>query len=465
MTIASINPATGETIAVFAEMSAADVEGALARAAEASCELRHTSFDQRRAWMMESVRLLAMEKEEVARTITEEMGKPIGAAREEVSKCVHCMTYYAEHAEQLLADESADAYAVGATRAFARYQPLGVVLGVMPWNFPFWQAVRFAAPALMAGNAGLLKHASNVPRTARRLGELFGRAGFPSGSFQTLLIEVEGVEHVLRDRRVAAVTLTGSEAAGAAVAAIAGSVIKPSVLELGGSDPFIVMPSAQVARAAVVGATARCQNSGQSCIAAKRFIVHDAVADEFEHEFVGAMSRLKVGDPMDEATEIGPLATHSALEAVEKLVADSRAQGANVLCGGRRREGSGWFYPPTVVSGVTPRMRLWREEVFGPVASVYRVGGIDEAVELANGTDFGLGASVWTEDRTERQRFVDDLEAGAVFVNGMVRSYPELPFGGVKHSGYGRELSAHGIRAFCNLKSVWVLDEADAGTF
>jgi succinate-semialdehyde dehydrogenase / glutarate-semialdehyde dehydrogenase len=384
------------------------------------------------------------------------MGKTLKSSRAEVAKCARGCRYYAENAAALLADEPVEAASVGASTAYACYQPLGVVLAVMPWNYPLWQVTRFAAPALMAGNAGLLKHASNVPQTALYLGELFVRAGFPEGSFQTLLMGSARVERVVRDPRVAAVTLTGSGPAGASVGAVAGEAIKPSVLELGGSDAFIVMPSADLETAAAIATTARCQNNGQSCIAAKRFIVHEAVADEFERRFVENMSALTVGDPLEESTDVGPLATSSGRDDVEEIVADAVSKGAKVLCGGERLTGAGWFYPPTVLSELTAEMRIYSEEVFGPVASLFRVASAAEAVVLANGTEFGLGANAWTNDEDERRLFVRDLAAGAVFINGMVTSYPELPFGGIKTSGYGRELSAQGIRAFCNLKTVWV---------
>ena len=331
----------------------------------------------------------------------------------------------------------------------------------MPWNFPLWQVMRFAAPALMAGNVGLLKHASNVPQTALYLQELFSRAGFPDGVFQTLLIGSKKVEAVLRDDRVVAVTLTGSGPAGSSVASIAGDEVKKSVLELGGSDPFIVLPSAALGRAAEVGAVARSLNNGQSCIAAKRFIVHADVADEFERLFVEQMASKVVGDPMDVRTEVGPLATEQQRADIVELVDDATAKGATVLCGGRVPDGPGWYYPPTVLTGITPDMRVHAEEVFGPVATLYRVATIEEAIELANGTDFGLGANAWTNDRAERERLITELEAGMVFINGNVTSYPELPFGGIKTSGYGRELTAHGIREFCNLKSVWVGEVSD----
>jgi succinate-semialdehyde dehydrogenase/glutarate-semialdehyde dehydrogenase len=384
------------------------------------------------------------------------MGKTFAAARLEVLKCAKACRYFADHAEGFLADEPADAGAVGASAAYATYQPIGAVLAVMPWNFPLWQAMRFAAPALMAGNVGLLKHASNVPQSALFMEELFLRAGFPEGAFQTLLIGSGKVEAVLRDDRVAAVTLTGSGPAGSAVASIAGDAVKKSVLELGGSDPFIVLPSADLARAAEVATTARCLNNGQSCIAAKRFIVHAEVADEFERLFVERMASLVVGDPMDGGTDIGPLATGQQRDDIVELVEDALAKGAVARCGGVVPDGPGWYYPPTVLVGITPDMRIHTEEAFAPVATVYRVGSLDEAVELANVTEFGLGANAWTDDEEERQRLVDELEAGMVFINGNVTSYPELPFGGIKTSGYGRELTAHGIREFCNLKAVWV---------
>ena len=456
MAIATTNPATGEVLELFEEVPEQELELRLGRASAAFARLRLTTFGQRGGWMRRAAEILDAGNETVARLMTTEMGKTIRSARAEVAKCACGCRYYAENAEGLLADEPADPAVVGATAAYARYQPLGVVLAVMPWNFPLWQVMRFAAPALMAGNVGLLKHASNVPQTALYLEDLFQRAGFPEGSFQTLLIGSSRVERVIRDPRVAAVTLTGSGPAGAAVAGVAGEVIKPSVLELGGSDAFVVMPSANLESAANVATTARTQNNGQSCIAAKRFIVHEAVADEFQRRFVENMSALAVGDPLEESTDVGPLATSSGRDDVEELVADAVAKGAKVLCGGERSPGPGWYYPPTVITEVTPEMRIYHEEVFGPVATLFRVGGIDEAIELANATEFGLGANAWTNDDAERARFVRDLEAGAVFVNGMVTSYPELPFGGIKSSGYGRELSAEGIRAFCNLKTVWV---------
>jgi len=454
--IATVNPATGETVKTYDEMSEADVERCLAAAATAHESYRLTSFAERAGWMRNAAGILDDERDQIATMMTTEMGKTLAAAKQEVAKCATTCRYYAEHAAGFLTDELADAKAVGAADAYVRYQPLGAILAIMPWNFPLWQAMRFAAPALMAGNVGLLKHASNVPQTALFMQDLFARAGFPTGTFQTLLVGSARVEAVVRDRRVAAATLTGSGPAGSSVAAIAGSEIKKVVLELGGSDPFVVMPSADLPKAAEVGAFARCLNNGQSCIAAKRFIAHDSVYDEFARLFTEQMSAKTVGDPMAEGTDVGPLCSEQQREDVEHLVADAVAKGAKVLCGGAAPEGPGFYYPPTVLTRITPEMRVHHEEVFGPVATLYRVPDIDAAVDLANGTEFGLGANVWTADEAERIRFIRDLAAGMVFVNGNVTSYPQLPFGGVKSSGHGRELSFHGIREFCNVKSVWI---------
>ena len=456
MAIATINPATGETVKSFEEMSDADLERCLATAAEAHASYRHTGFDERAGCLQRAAAILDDEQEHIAAVMTTEMGKTITAARQEVAKCAGACRYYAQHAAAFLADETAEADGVGAKRAYATYQPLGPVLAIMPWNFPLWQAMRFAAPALMAGNAGLLKHASNVPQTALFMQDLFARAGFPEGVFQTLLIGSARVEKVLRDERVVAATLTGSGDAGRSVAAIAGSEIKKVVLELGGSDPFLVLPSADLPAAARVAADARCLNNGQSCIAAKRFIVHEAVYDEFERLFTERMAAKKVGNPMKDSTEVGPLASEQQRDDIEKQVADAVANGARVLCGGAAPEGQGFYYPPTVLAGITPDMRVHTEEVFGPVATLYRVPGIDAAIELANATEYGLGANAWTSDEAERSRLIRDLDAGMVFINGNVTSYPQLPFGGVKGSGHGRELSAHGIREFCNIKTVWI---------
>ena len=454
--ISTTSPTTGEVLQTFAPLTDAEIEVKLALAAAAFVVHRRTSYDQRALWLRAAAQLLDDEVEAIARVMTTEMGKTLKSARAEVAKCAAGCRYYADHGARLLADEPVEPAAVGAVQAYARWQPLGPVLAVMPWNFPLWQVMRFAAPALMAGNVGLLKHASNVPQTALLLEALFLRAGFPEGVFQTLLIGAGQVEAVLRDRRVVAATLTGSNAAGNAVAAVAGATTKHTVLELGGSDPFLVMPSADLARAAMVAANARCQNNGQSCIAAKRFIVHAEVADEFEALFVKQMSALLVGDPFDEATDIGPLATEQGRADVEELVADAVAKGARVLLGGQRLEGPGWFYPPTVLTDLTPAMRMYAEEVFGPVAALFRVPSLDAAIALANDSEFGLGSNLWSDDPEEQARFIDESEAGMVFINGMTGSYPELPFGGIKSSGYGRELSAHGIREFCNLKTVWV---------
>ncbi|MFG2874118.1 NADP-dependent succinic semialdehyde dehydrogenase [Streptomyces sp. NPDC048337] len=460
MPIATVNPATGQTLQTFDALGAAGVERCLADAAETAATYRRTSFAERRGLLIRAAELLEEELEDIARTMTTEMGKPLAAARAEAAKCAKSMRWYADRAESLLSDEmpaDVDVSDAGASAVRVSYRPLGVILAVMPWNFPLWQVVRFAAPALMAGNVGLLKHASNVPRTALYLGDLFHRAGFPRGCFQTLLIGSAAVEGVLRDPRVAAATLTGSEPAGRAVAAVAGDVVKKTVLELGGSDPFVVMPSADIAQAARTAVTARVQNNGQSCIAAKRFIVHTDVHDEFAERFTAGMAALTVGDPMEETTDVGPLATEAGRSDLEELVDDAVEHGATVLCGGRRPPGfeNGWFYEPTILADVTHAMRIDQEEAFGPVATLYRVDSLDEAVERANDTPFGLSSNVWTRDDADIARFADDLQAGGVFVNGMTASHPALPFGGVKRSGYGRELSGHGIREFCNITTVW----------
>ncbi|MFY1693598.1 NADP-dependent succinic semialdehyde dehydrogenase [Plantactinospora sp. WMMB782] len=463
MSIATVDPTNGQLLKSFDEMTDEQLEEALARAAAGFDELRGTTFADRARWMSAVADLLEVETDAVARTMTTEMAKTYASAKAEVAKCAAACRYYAAHAERFLADEPADAGSIGATSAYGRYFPMGPVLAVMPWNFPLWQVMRFAAPALMAGNTGLLKHASNVPQTALYLDELFRRAGFPAGAFQALMIGSERIERVLADPRVRAATLTGSEGAGRSVASIAGRYVKKTVLELGGSDPFVVMPSADLARAAEVATVARCQNNGQSCIAAKRFIVHTDVYDEFAEAFVARMSALRVGDPMDDGTDVGPLATERGRDEVADQVRDAVAKNARLLCGGEVPDRPGWWYPPTVVSELTPQMRMYAEEVFGPVAGLYRVGSYEEAVEVANGTDYGLGANAWTRDPDEQQRFVTDLDAGMVFVNGMTTSYPELPFGGVGNSGYGRELSVQGIREFCNLKAVWIGAGAAAG--
>ncbi|MFC7808756.1 NADP-dependent succinic semialdehyde dehydrogenase [Streptomyces olivaceus] len=458
MPIATVNPANGETLRTYEAMGEEEIERRIELAEATFRTYRTTGFYERAGLMRRAADLLEADQKEIGRVITTEMGKPVKQARAEAAKCAKAMRWYADHAAGLLADEEpaeADVKDSGASRALVRYRPLGPVLAVMPWNFPLWQVIRFAAPALMAGNVGLLKHASNVPRTALYLEDLFHRAGFPEGCFQTLLIGSAAVDDVLRDERVRAATLTGSEPAGRAVASTAGEMIKKTVLELGGSDPFVVMPSADVDRAADVAVTARTQNAGQSCIAAKRFIVHTDVYDAFAARFTEGMRALRVGDPMDEETEVGPLYSEQGVNDLVELVDDAVRGGATVLCGGERPDGPGWYYPPTVLAGVTREMRIHREEAFGPVATLYRAADLDEAVLIANDTDFGLSSNVWTREDTDVNRFVRDLEAGGVYVNGMTASHPAFPFGGVKRSGYGRELSGHGIREFCNITTVW----------
>jgi len=451
--MASINPATGATWRTFEPFTESQVEDRLRRAATAYQAYRRTSFAERARWLNAAAGILESEKDRLGRVMTLEMGKPIGGARAEAAKCALACRYYVEHGERLLADEPLDAEA---GRSFIRYQPIGPVLAVMPWNFPFWQVFRFAAPALMAGNVGLLKHASNVPQCALEIEDIIRRAGFPPDVFQTLLIGSAQVERVIGDGRVKAVTLTGSEPAGAQVASQAGRRIKKTVLELGGSDPFIVMPSADLERAARTGVEARTINNGQSCIAAKRFIVDARIAAEFERALVAGMAALRVGDPMDESTQVGPLATPEILEGLDQQVRRSVEMGARVLTGGRRLEGPGNYYAPTVLVDVPRDAPAYGEELFGPVAALFRTNGIEEAIRLANDTEFGLGASVWTNDEAEQRRFIDEIEAGMVFINGMVASDPRLPFGGVKRSGYGRELGAYGIREFVNVKTVRV---------
>ncbi|WP_097985352.1 NADP-dependent succinic semialdehyde dehydrogenase [Streptomyces sp. f150] len=469
MPIATVNPANGELIRSFDALGEEETERRITAAAETFRQYRTTPFEQRAAWLNRAADLLDEDRDTIARTMSLEMGKPITAARAEAAKCAKAMRWYADRAEGLLADEHPDPADVtdsGASRALVRYRPLGVVLAVMPWNFPLWQVVRFAAPALMAGNVGLLKHASNVPQTALYLEDLFHRAGFPAGCFRTLLIGSGAVEAVLRDPRVVAATLTGSEPAGRAVAATAGDEVKKTVLELGGSDPYLVLPSADVEKAAATAVTARVQNNGQSCIAAKRFIVHTDVYDAFAERFTAGMRALTVGDPLEEATDIGPLSTEQGRTDLEELVDDAVGRGAEALCGGRRPDKlgggleNGWFYEPTVLAGITTAMRIHREETFGPVATLYRVADLDEAIHLANDTPFGLSSNVWTRDQGEQERCARDLEAGGVFFNGMTASHPALPFGGVKRSGYGRELAGHGIREFCNATTLWYGPEA-----
>ena len=456
MAIAVINPTTGITEQTFEAHDAAEIERRLAAAAAATAALRRLSYTERGVWMRAAADILEAEAEQVAVMITREMGKPIAQSRGEALKCVKNMRFYAEKAEHFLADEPLDDPSlVGASAAWARYEPLGVVLAVMPWNYPFWQVIRFAAPALMAGNAGVLKHASNVPGSALYLDTLFTRGGFPEGSFTTLLIGAAAVDAVIDDPRVKAVTLTGSEPAGRSVGMRAGAQIKKAVLELGGSDPFIVMPSADLEAAVSTAVTARINNNGQSCIAGKRFIVHTDIYEAFAEKFAAAMSELTVGDPMDESVQVGPLATQGGRDELAELVDDAVACGATLLVGGSALPGDGWFYAPTVVADLPADARLVMEEAFGPVATLYRVADVTEAVTIANQTTFGLSSAAWTNDPDEQDFFLRELDAGAVFLNGMTISYPELPFGGIKDSGYGRELAAAGIREFCNLKTVW----------
>ncbi|HEV2046928.1 MAG TPA: NAD-dependent succinate-semialdehyde dehydrogenase [Chthoniobacterales bacterium] len=453
MAIASINPATGENLKEFSPLSDADIDKRLKRAEQAFAHHRREPFAKRAQLMTTVASLLEQEKEKLARTITLEMGKLLRASIDEVDKCARGCRFYAENAERFLEDEPAQ---TSAARSYVRYEPLGPVLAIMPWNFPFWQVFRFATPALMAGNVGLLKHAANVPQCALAIEEIFCRAGFDEGVFQTLLIEAEQVEKIIVDPRVKAVTLTGSEKAGSAVASIAAREIKKSVLELGGSDAFIVMPSADFENAVSTAVTARTINSGQSCIAAKRFLVADKVYDKFLEEFVARMRGLKIGDPLDETTEIGPLATEQIRNSVHEQVQKSIAAGAKLLTGGNRVHGPGFFYEPTVLVDVPKESPAYREEVFGPVASIFRVRDAADAIETANDSTFGLGASAWTNDPAEQELFASELESGMVFINAMVASDPRLPFGGVKRSGFGRELGAHGIREFTNTKSVWI---------
>jgi succinate-semialdehyde dehydrogenase / glutarate-semialdehyde dehydrogenase len=453
MAIATTNPATGEVLKTFEPLTDAQIESKIQLAAATFRAHRRTPFSERAAKMMRVAEILDQEKDECARLMTLEMGKPLKAAVAEALKCALGCRFYAENAEKFLADEIID---TGARKSFVRYLPLGPILAVMPWNFPFWQVMRFAAPALMAGNVGLLKHASNVPQCALKIEEIIRRAGFAEGTFQTLLIGSGPVDGILNDPRVVAATLTGSEQAGIQVGVSAAKRIKKVVLELGGSDPFVVMPSADLDAAVTTAVEARIQNNGQSCIAAKRFIVSEKIADEFERKFVDRMKSLKIGDPFDDSTQLGPLANADAVTSLDADVKKTVAAGARVLTGGKPLDRPGSFYAPTVLTDVPKDSPAYKEEFFGPVASIFRVKDIDQAIALANDSRFGLGASAWTRDPTETERFVNDLEAGMVFINKMVASDPRVPFGGVKASGHGRELSEHGIREFVNIKTVWI---------
>ena len=456
MSIATINPATGKTVRTFEPFSAARVNESLDRAVAAYQLQQRTSFADRAGRMRKAAAILDAESRDLGRLMTVEMGKPIKAAVAEAEKCATACRYYADNAERLLADRNVD---MEGGRSWIAFQPLGAVLAIMPWNFPFWQVFRFAAPALMAGNVGLLKHASNVPQCALAIEDIFRRAGFTEGAFQTLLIGSELIEGIIADRRVVAVTLTGSEGAGRSVASAAGRNLKKSVMELGGSDPFVVMPSADLDAAVSTAVTARMINNGQSCIAAKRFIVHDKIYDMFLKRFVAAVAAVKVGEPLDEATELGPQATAAIRDQLDQQVKASVAAGAKVATGGGKLDRAGYYYAPTVLIDIPASAPAASEELFGPVASVFRAKDLSDTIRIANGTSFGLGASAWTRDDAERNQFVAEIESGLLFINGMVVSDPRLPFGGVKNSGFGRELGEFGIHEFVNIKSVRVMDD------
>jgi len=453
MAIATVNPATGQVIKTFEPLSDAQIEVKLQRAADTFSSYKKVPFAERARMMLKAAAILESEKETFARMMTTEMGKTLRSAVDEAVKCAWVCRYYAENAERFLADEIVE---TTASRSYVRYQPLGAVLAVMPWNFPFWQVLRFAAPALMAGNVGLLKHASIVPQCALMIEDIFHRAGFPEGAFQTLLIGSNKVDRILGDPRVMAATLTGSEGAGIEVGVGAAKRIKKVVLELGGSDPFIVMPSANFEVAVATAVKARIFNNGQSCIAAKRFIVAESIADRFEREFASKMEALRVGDPFDEKTELGPLSTADGVADLDRDVRKTVDAGARVLTGGQPLNRPGNFYAPTVLTNIPKDSPAHKEELFGPVASVFRAKDLDDAIRIANDCRFGLGASAWTNDKKERDRFINELESGMVFINRMVASDPRIPFGGVKWSGHGRELGTHGIREFTNIKTVWI---------
>jgi succinate-semialdehyde dehydrogenase / glutarate-semialdehyde dehydrogenase len=458
MAIATINPTTGEVVKTFTALTDAQVDEKIAKAAKTFQTFRKTSFADRARWMNKAADILDSEKEGLGRLMTLEMGKTLSSAIAEVEKCAVGCRYYAQNAEKFLTDE---VIATTASKSYIHYQALGIVLAVMPWNYPLWQVFRFVAPGLMAGNVGLLKHASNVPQSALKIEEIVTRAGFPHGVFQTLLIGAAQVDRILNDPRVAAATLTGSEQAGIQVGVSAAKRIKKVVLELGGSDPFIVMPSANFEEAVSTAVKARVLNNGQSCIAAKRFIVHDKIGEQFEKEFVRRMQSLKLGDPFDAKTDVGPLANSDAVKDLDTDVRKSVQAGAKLLTGGKPVSGPGYFYEPTVLTNIPKESPAYREEFFGPVASIFRVKSVDEAIAIANDSRFGLGASAWTNDPAERERFVNDLEAGMVFINQMVVSDPRVPFGGVKASGHGRELGPYGIREFTNAKTVWIRNVGD----
>ena len=456
MSISTINPANGQNLRTFEPFTAARVNEALDRGIAAFQKHRRTSFAERATHMRKAAEILNAECRELGRLMTLEMGKPIKAAIAEAEKCATACNYYAENGERFLADRPVK---MEGGESWVAFQPLGFVLAIMPWNFPFWQVFRFAAPALMAGNVGILKHASNVPQCALAIEDVLRRAGFTEGAFQTLLIGSDKVEEIIADARIAAVTLTGSEGAGRSVASAAGRNLKKSVVELGGSDPFIVMPSADLEAAVSTAVTARMINNGQSCIAAKRFIVHQAIYDRFLEKFVASVSKVRIGDPIDEKTELGPLATSAIRDELDQQVKDSVAAGARVLTGGKRIDREGFFYAPTVLADIPPAAPAARDELFGPVASVFKAKDLNDAIRIANGTTFGLGASAWTRDEAERKEFIAEIQSGLLFINGMVVSDPRLPFGGVKHSGFGRELGEFGIHEFVNIKSIRVMAE------
>jgi len=453
MAISTVNPATGEVVKTFEALSDGEIQRKVAIAQAAFLQYRQTTFEQRSQWLQSAAAILESDKNRLGALITLEMGKTLKAAISEVEKCAVVCRFYAENGAQFLADE---AIATDASHSFIRYQPLGIILAVMPWNFPFWQVFRFAAPALMAGNVGLLKHASNVPQCALAIAEIIQQAGFPQGAFQALLMDSSKVAPLMADDRIKAATLTGSEPAGASLAVATGKNIKKVVLELGGSDPFVVLPSADLKAAAATAVTSRMLNCGQTCISAKRFIVADSIADEFEDLLIAQYKQLKVGDPMLPDTDLGPLSTPKILEDIDRQVQAIAQKGARILVGGTRLDRPGNYYQPTLITDIAAENPLGREEFFGPVGLLFRVADIHEAIALANNTPFGLGSSAWTTDPTEQEQLINGIEAGCVFINGMVKSDPRLPFGGTKRSGFGRELGVHGIHEFVNIKTIWV---------
>jgi len=453
MAIATTNPATGDTVRTFDELTDSQLDVALQAAADTFRSYRTTTFAERAAMMHRAGEIFEAESDVLARLATLEMGKTLAAAKAEVAKCAKGCHWFADHTEAILADVP---HEIDGATVFTRYEPLGPVLAIMPWNFPYWQVLRFAAPALMTGNVGLLKHASNVPQVALAIADVLHRAGFPEGAFQTLLISSKKIEGILGDDRVRAVTLTGSEPAGREVGATAGRNVKTSVLELGGSDPFIVMPSADLDVAVENAVNSRTLNNGQSCINAKRFIVHEQIADEFERRMVAKFEAMVVGDPMDPATDMGPLYAPDGVETIDRQVRDSVAAGARLLTGGTPLDGPGAYYPPTVLTDIPKDSPAYSEEFFGPVALVFRARDVDDAIRIANDSSFGLGGSAWAQDRAEQERFVDELETGMVYINHLTESTPEVPFGGAKNSGYGRELAGFGPTSFVNAKTVWI---------